>query len=166
MLNNKIFRWIVSLSIFFITLLEMYIASKISREYEGIYQMSTFNSLFMLQALLFHLYVIKKVSKFKRKIVFLSIFSIALPVVIYYTLPSYTYSDGHQIVVRHVGNYESVEFVELKEHEKTIPLINNDKHWLLSDRAYYYVVTRAGEKAYYIVLPLTGKLVQLTEGYW
>ena len=47
-----------------------------------------------------------------------------------------------------------------------MPLINNPKHLFISSRVYYYGIKSTVDNKYFMVNPLTGKVMQLSEDYW
>lgn len=109
----------------------------------------------------------KEVSYFKIKIVLTSLFVVAVPLIVLFTLASYTYNDGQRLVMQHLDQGDISSFVELQPSEKTIPVISDSKYWLSRDRrVYYYKTTTADGNKYYFVDPKSGNVVQLKEDYW
>jgi len=131
---------------------------------KGIYQVQIFLPL-ILQPFVYKRIFSKELSYFKLRIITLGLISFLLPIMIYFTLPNYTYNSGKDIVKKHL-NHE-ISFKDYSFSESSIPITNNPKQLFISNREYYYEITSADNKNYFITVnPLTGELHKLTEAYW
>lgn len=163
--KDKKIKNIIIICITLISLLELYFAYKVLKEYRGIYQIGVF-ILFIYQPFLYNNLFRKQLSHYKLRIVIIGLMSLLLPLTIYFTLPKYTYNEGKQFVEQYLEQSKSVKFVDYSFGKDTIPVYNNPKQLFVSDRAYYYTITSTEGTKYFMVNPLTGKLHQMSQGVW
>lgn len=164
MFTKKIKMWLIS-GITIITLIELYFSYKVLKDYRGIYPINL-SLLFLLQPIYYWRLFNKKLSYFKTRLIGMGVISIILPLVIYFTLPNYTYQEGQQLVIQNIDPSENVKFIDLPSGRDTIPVINDTTPFSKSKRAYYYVISSTEGEKYFAVLPQTGKVTQLKEKYW
>lgn len=157
-------KTIISL-IILITLVEMYFAYRVVYDYKGIYPVSMFIP-FIFQAFMYWKLINKEINYKKIRIFIMVLISISLPLVIYFTLPNYSYHEGKETVENYLEENTNIEFVDFSIGKDTIPVMNNPKKIFISDREYYYKVILSDEVRYFMVNPITGRLNELPEGYW
>lgn len=102
----------------------------------------------------------------KARIVVFALVSVILPLVIYATLPSYTYDEGKKLVEQEVQSTEKIIFVDISKDSDTMLIYNNPKRLFVKDRAYCYEIKAIGENKYFLVNPIDGQVNQLSEKYW
>lgn len=163
--NKKVKTTIVAFVIL-ITLLEMYLVYKITIEYTGIYKIHYFVPLISFQ-----IYYCFLLFKKERKYLVIRAFSIGLltiiiPVIVYITLPNYTYNEGKQNVELYLQSYTDIEFIKIPKSSDTIPTINNPKQLFVSNRLYYYKITLMNKNKYFVVSPITGEVSELSKAFW
>ncbi|MFL0246171.1 hypothetical protein [Candidatus Clostridium stratigraminis] len=163
-INNKTKKVVIT-GIIVITLFEIYFAYKIVMNYAGVYQVGIFIPLILQPLFYMWLFRIER-PYLKIRITIILAISIFLPLVIYFTLPNYTYNKGKEIVKQNLAQSENYLFTDLTYASDTIPVINNPKQLFVSNRVYYYEVTLKDEKKYFIINPLTGELKELARSYW
>ncbi|NLC33558.1 MAG: hypothetical protein GX781_09735 [Clostridiales bacterium] len=166
MVKDKQLKNMVILGVVLITLLELYYAYKITIEYKGIYHIARFAILSLFQPFLYANLLGKEIINFKIKITILISISILLPLLVYSTLPNYTYDEGKGIVSQSLKENKDAIFAELSFNDKKIPVMNNPKQIFVADRVYYYKIISDNIEEYFIVNPLTGETNQLLEDYW
>jgi len=164
MVDTKRSKNILFIGITVITLLEIYFGYTVIKSYKGIYQVQIFIPL-ILQPFVYKRVLSKELSYFKLRIITLGFISFLLPIMIYFTLPNYTYNSGKDIVKKHLN--QEISFKVYSISESSIPVTNNPKQLFVSNKEYYYEITSAENKHYFITVnPLTGELQKLTEAYW
>lgn len=148
-----------------LTLVEAYFYYRTLKDYIGIYQTSIFIPL-LLQPILYNkLFMSKEKLTLKNwKLSALLLITLFLPVLIYFTLPGYTYEDGQQLVEEALE--KNVTFPEQEFQNRTIPAMGRQKGILHSDRIYYYTAEADGLTSYHVVDPLTGEVQELEEDYF
>lgn len=162
-INNKV-KKVVTTSIILITLLEIYFAYKAVMDYAGVYQVGIFIPLLLQPIFYISLFRIEN-PFFKTRIILIGLISILLPLIIYITLPNYTYDKGKLIVTQYLNQDKNYIFADLTHDKDTIPVINNPTKLFVSNRVYYYEVTSNDGKKYFIINPLTGELKELVKSY-
>ncbi|WP_461206023.1 hypothetical protein [Clostridium sp. DL1XJH146] len=156
----------IMICITLITLVEMYFAYKVAAVYAGVYQIGIFIP-FIFQPFGYFRFLFGEEKTYpKAKILVLALVSIMLPVVIYSTLPSYTYDDGKQLIEESVQSSEEIVFLDTSKDHATIVISNNPKQLFVSDRAYYYEIKAIEQNEYFMVNPIDGQVGQLSENYW
>jgi hypothetical protein len=163
--NNKKIKAIIIVFVTLVTLVEVYFAYKITQDCKGIYQVQIFVPL-VLQPLYVSRLLKKERAYFKLRILALLLCSVLLPLVIYSTLPNYTYIEGKEIIHKFIGQDNSHNFTEVSFAKSTVPVIDNTKQVFVSDREYYYEVTSKEGSIYFMVNPVTGKVMKLEKSYW
>jgi hypothetical protein len=156
---------IIIICITLISLIELYFAYRIFKDYEGIYQVQIFIPLAFQSFLYKELFKNHK-THFKLRIILTVLISLVLPLLIYFTLPTYTYSGGKQIIKQYVKSNENIVFTDITYGENSVPIVNNPKRLFVDNRAYYYEIKSTGGNKYFMVNPITGKVTQLSESYW
>lgn len=166
MLKDKNAKNFIFAVIFLITAVEAYFGYKAYIDYVGIYQVGIFLPL-MFQPDAYKTLFIKEKAFHKLRIVIAVLISFILPIIIYFTLPSYTYIEGKMKVEQYFGQNKNISFNYYSMGKNSIPLSNNPKQLFVSNRAYYYeVASEDGNKYFFIVSPLTGELIQLSKRFW
>lgn len=145
-----------------LTLLELYFAYRVSNEYAGIYQVGIFFPV-IFQPFSYNALLRKQLSYFKLRIVVIVFITLILPSIIYFTLPNYNYNEGKQMVKQYLQPSEQIEFVDISKEKDTVPLADDFKRLFISNKAYYYEVKSTTDKEYFMVNPITGETVQLSE---
>jgi len=148
-----------------ITLVEAYFNYIALKDYIGIYQTSIFIPL-LLQPILYRKLFMReeKVSLKNWKLLAMGTISIALPFVIYFTLPDYTYDEGKEMIKS--TQVDTVSFMDLETQKSTIPAIGRDSGLLKSSRIYYYITDTGTIKNYFVVDPLTGEVQELDQDFY
>lgn len=162
--DKNIERYII-IGIILITLLEMCFAYKVLKHYRGVYRVTIFSPLLM-QPFWYRRLFRKEMSYYKTRVVMISLISVLLPMIIYATLPNYTYDKGKQIVKEHLNESKNIIFVDLAFGKNTILIFNNPKQLFISNRAYYYKIISTEGNKYFMIDPIDGELTQLSESYW
>jgi len=160
--EDKKVKNIIIICIALLTLLELYFAYRVANEYAGVYQVGIFYP-FIVQPFSYNALLRKQISYFKLRIVVIVLISLILPLMIYFTLPSYTYNEGKQMVEQYLHPSENIEFVDNAKNKATIPITGNPKGLFVNDKAYYYEVISTTNKEYFMVNPISGDVVQLSE---
>jgi hypothetical protein len=163
--SNKKVKATIMVFVTLVTLVEVYFAYKITQDCKGIYQVQIFIPL-VLQPLYVNRLLKKERAYFKLRILSLLLCSVLLPLVIYSTLPNYTYIEGKEIVQKFIGQDNSHSFTEVSFEKSTVPVIDNPKQAFLSDREYYYEVISKEGSIYFMVNPVTGRIMKLEKSYW
>jgi len=164
-LKNKRVKNIVITCITLVTLVELYFAYKIAKEYAGIYQIGIFMPL-IFQPFCYNALFREQKTYWKLRVIGIGLISLILPLCIYFTLPNYTYNEGKQIVERYVQSSGNPIFIDISKDKDTVPLVNNPKRLFVSNRAYYYGIKATDNNKYFMVNPLTGEVIQLSENFW
>ena len=148
-----------------ITLVEAYFNYIALKDYIGIYQSGIFIPL-LLQPILYRKLFMseEKVSLKNWRLLAMATISIALPFVIYFTLPEYTYAEGKEMIES--TREDTVSFMDLETKMRTIPAIGRDSGLLKSNRIYYYITDTGTEKNYFVVDPLTGEVQELDQDFY
>jgi len=148
-----------------LTLVEAYFYYRALKDYIGVYQASIFIPL-LLQPILYNKLFQsgEKLSLRSWKVSPLIAVSLLLPVLIWYTIPNYTYEEGKALVEASMD--ESVDFPEQEFENRTIPAMGRQKGILHSDRIYYYTAEADGVTSYHVVDPMTGEVQELEEDYF
>jgi hypothetical protein len=160
--EDKKVKNIIIICITLLSLLELYFAYRVVSGYAGVYQVGIFIPV-LIQPFSYYALLKKQMSYFKLRVVVVVLITLILPSVIYFTLPNYTYNEGKQMVERYVQSSKNIEFVDISKDKDTIPITGNPKRLFVSDRAYYYEIKSTGGNKYFMVNPLTGEVVQLSE---
>lgn len=149
----------------FITLiLEIFYLYRINTDYKGVYQIEYFIPCIIILGIIFIRSIVWKKTLMKnKKITLLSIF-ILIPLIIYFTLPKYSYNDGKEIIRKEL-NSSNLEFSKSQE-QYTVPITNNTKFFFVKDKEYYYIVNSNNETKYFKLSPLTGFLKELSSKFW
>ena len=151
--------------IYLVSLVELYLAYKVASEYAGVYEIRIFIPL-IFQPFFYNALFREDKTYLKFKIIGIGLLSFILPLTIYFTLPNYTYNEGKQMVERYVRASKNTVFIDISSERDTIPLTNNPKRLFISNRAYYYAIKSTVDNKYFMVNPITGKVMQLSEDYW
>ncbi|MGO1370048.1 hypothetical protein [Senegalia sp. (in: firmicutes)] len=147
-----------------LTLTELYWGYKVYRSYKGVYDIGFF-LIFVLQPLWYSFLIVDVRDDHPRwKIIISIILTIILPIILYYSLPNYSYDDGREIIREKFD--EDVEFTDYSNSMDTIPVFEKEKNIFINDRTYYYKIYTNGKYKYFILNEKTGKLIELEEGYW
>jgi hypothetical protein len=148
-----------------ITLVEAYFNYIALKNYSGIYQTGVFIPL-LLQPILYRKFFMseEKVSLKNWKLLAMATISIVLPFIIFFTLPDYTYAEGKEMIA--ATSTDTVNFIELKTQNRTIPSIGRNPGFLKSSRVYYYIADTGTEKNYFVVDPLTGEVQELDQDFY
>lgn len=163
--KDKKLKNIIIICITLISLLELYFAYKVAREYAGIYQIGLFTPL-IFQPLFYKVLFREQKTYLKLRVIGIGLISFILPLIIYSTLPNFTYYEGKQIVKRYVQPSGNLAFIDISKDRDTVPLINSPGRLFVSHRAYYYGIESTLNNKYFMVNPLTGEVTQLSEDYW
>ncbi|MCB2290546.1 hypothetical protein LGK97_12290 [Clostridium sp. CS001] len=163
--KDKKIKNIIVICITLISLLELYFAYKVQKEYTGIYEVGIF-ILFIFQPFWYKSLFRDQETYLKLRVIAIVLISLILPLIIYFTLPTYTYNEGKQIVKEYVQSSGNLIFIDISKDKDTVPLTANPKRLFVSDRAYYYGIKSTFNNKYFMVNPLTGKVIQLSEDYW
>ncbi|MFH5837302.1 hypothetical protein ACHAL6_14665 [Proteiniclasticum sp. C24MP] len=148
-----------------LTLVEAYFYYRALKDYIGIYQASIFIPLLLQPIFYRKLFQSgEKLSLKSWKLSSMIMVSLLLPVLIWYTIPDYTYEEGKALVEASMD--ESVDFPEQEFQSRTIPAMGRQKGILHSNRIYYYTVEADGVTSYHVVDPLTGEVQELEEDYF
>jgi hypothetical protein len=153
---------IIIICITLLSLLELYFAYRVSNEYAGIYQVGIFSPV-IFQPFSYNALLRKQMSYFKLRIVGIALISLILPSIIYFTLPNYTYNEGKEMVERYVQPSENIEFIDICKDKDTVHLADNLKRLFVSNKAYYYEIKSNVDNKYFMVNPITGVAIQLSE---
>ena len=160
--KDKRLKNIIITCITLLTLLELYFAYKVANEYAGVYRVRAFFP-FIFQPFAYYALLSKQVSYFKLRIAGIVLLSIFLPAIIYFTLPSYTYNEGKQMVEQYFKPSVNIEFVDISKDKATLPLADDFNRLFVFNKAYYYEVKSTTDNEYFMVNPITGEVVQLSE---
>lgn len=164
--KNKQIKRVIYIFIILISFVELYFAYKVAIVYAGVYDIGIF-TIFIFQLFwYFRLLFKEQKSHLKSRIIRVALVSIILPVAICFTLPSYTYREGKKLIEEQLQSTADVIFVEIPKEHDTVPICNNPKRFLVSDRAYYYEIESNGQKEYYLVNPIDGYVSKWSESYW
>ncbi|MBS4537048.1 hypothetical protein GOQ27_01155 [Clostridium sp. D2Q-11] len=164
-LKNQQIKKIIFSLVILLTLIIIYWGYRVYIEYRGVYNIVVFIPLLFLP--ISYRMILKDHEIFLRwRIVTVMILSIALPLLIYFTLPKYTYNEGQKRVIEYLNTTEKVEFINYSRGEDTIPVMNNPKGFLIKDRTYYYHVKVLDKDRYFMVNPIMGKVGELPNAYW
>ncbi|GCD11059.1 hypothetical protein [Clostridium tagluense] len=163
--KDKKTKDIIFICMTLISLLEWYFAYKIANKYAGIYNIGIF-ILFLGQPIYYKALFKNQNAYLKLKIIAMGLILFISPLIIYYTLPKYTYNEGKQIVQRYVHSSRNTVFIDISKEKDTVPLVNNPEQLFVSNRAYYYEIKSTIGNKYFMVNPLTGKVVQMPKDYW
>lgn len=155
----------VMLFMVFISMIEVYFIYRIRIEYEGIYQIGFFLVLFIAQPFLFGM-IIKNKKSPKIEIFFVIVTFIVLPIIIYFTLPNYTYLQGKEMIEQEFQDQTQFIFLDNDYGQYTVPVIENSEQIFIANRVYYYTIRLNNETKYMIIDPLTGELKEMEEKYW
>lgn len=164
--KNKKINNIIIICITLLSLLELYFIYKITMDYRGIYKVSIFFSAFISQSFSYIRLLKKEIPYPNFRFIIIVLLSLFLPLMTYFTLPNYTYNEGKQIVQRYLQSSGNPIFIDFPKNKDTVPLANNSERLFVSNRAYCYGIKSTINNKYFMVNPLTGKLVQLSEYYW
>lgn len=164
MFNNK--KSIIIICITIITILEAYLAYQVVNKYVGLYQIQVSIALIFQPMNYYNLLFKKHKNYVKLRITVLILISLILPIIIYFTLPSYTYIEGKILVEQYEKSGQNLEFIDVPKDEDTIPIVDNPTRLFVSNRAYYYVTKIDAENKYFIVNPISGKVHQISDSYW
>ena len=165
MFKDKKIKNTIIICIALITLLELYFAYKISKDYAGVYQIGIFTPL-IFQPLYYKSLFSGQRTYPRLRIIGAVLISFILPLIIYFNLPNYTYYEGKQIVERYVHSSGKLIFIDISNDKDTVPVVNNPKRLFVSNREYYYGIKSTVDNKYFMVNPLTGKVVQLSKDFW
>jgi hypothetical protein len=154
---------VIYILIIIITLIELYWGYNVYINYRGVYDIAFF-SIFILQPIWYIWLLKKEKSQSRFGMVVLVLLSVILPIIIYFTLPNYTYDYGKDIIKEYFN--EKIEFVNYSRDMDTIPVSNKPKNLFTRDRAYYYKIKLGNKYKYFIVNEQTGNSLELEEGYW
>ncbi|MBO1264401.1 hypothetical protein J3A84_05015 [Proteiniclasticum sp. SCR006] len=148
-----------------LTLVEAYFYYRALKDYIGVYQASIFIPLLLQPIFYRKLFQSgEKVSLKSWKVLPLIAVSLLLPLLIWYTIPDYTYEEGKALVEASMD--ESAVFPEQEFQSRTIPAMGRQKGILHSNRIYYYTAEVDGTKSYHVVDPITGDVQELEEDYF
>lgn len=148
-----------------LTLVEAYFYYRALKDYIGVYQASIFIPL-LLQPILYNKLFMsdEKLTLKNWKFSVLLVITLFLPVLIYFTLPEYTYAQGKELVEESLEM--TVTFPEQEYENRTIPAMGRKKGILHSNRIYYYTAEADGTKSYHVVDPITGEVQELEEDFF
>jgi hypothetical protein len=161
-IEDKNVRNIIIICITLLSLLELYFAYRVVSGYAGVYQVGIFIPV-MIQPFSYYALLKRQMSYFKLRVVLVVLITLILPSIIYFTLPNYTYNEGKQMVEKHMQSIKNIEFVDISRGKATLPITGNPKRLFVSDRAYYYEIKSTIGNRYFMVNPITGEVVQLSE---
>ncbi len=160
--NKKIL--IICISI--ISLFELYWGFQVGKEYRGSYFVSIFIP-FLMQPYWYYILLFRKHKTFLNlRFLGIALISFILPLLIYCTIPNYTYNDGKRLIEQCMNLDRKAEFIKYSYSESTVPVLNCEKSLLGSSREYYYGIKLDKEKKYVTVNAVSGKVTQLSERYW
>ncbi|WP_304507804.1 hypothetical protein [Anaerotignum sp.] len=152
-----------------ISLLELYWGFQVGTEYRGTYSVAIFIP-FIIQPCWYYMVLFRKHRDYSKitkiKIISIVLISFILPLIIYYTIPNYTYNDGKRFVEQYMNLDRKAEFINYSYSESTVPVLNCEKSLLGCSRKYYYGIKLDKENKYVTVNAVSGKVTQLSEGYW
>jgi hypothetical protein len=149
-----------------ISLLELYWGFQVSKEYRGSYSVSIFIP-FLIQPYWYYILLFRKQRTFLNiRILGIALISFILPLLIYCTIPNYTYDDGKRLIEQYMNLDKKAEFIKYSYIESTIPVLNCEKSLLGSNREYYYGIKLDKDNEYVTVNAVSGKVTPLSEGYW
>lgn len=124
--KNRNMNIVIIICITLISLLEIYFAYKVTKGYSRVYNTGIF-ILFLLQPFYYIAVFKKDKTHLKLKIALFVLISFILPLIIYFTLPNYTYNEGKQIVEQYVHSRSNLIFIDISNDKNTVPVINNPK---------------------------------------
>lgn len=148
--------------IIILTLTELYWGYEVYKDYKNVYDVGLF-LVFLIQPFWYSFLIVDAKDHPRWKIMISILLTIILPIILYYSLPNYTYDDGREII-REKFN-KDMEFTDYSNSMDTIPISEKKKNFFTTERAYYYKVYIDGYK-YFIVNEETGELIELEQGYW
>lgn len=164
--KSKKIKNVIIICITLISLLELYFAYEIANEYAGVYEIGIFIPL-IFQPFYYYKVLFREQKPYSKwRIIVIGLISSILSLVIYFTLPNYTYNDGKQVVKEYVQSSGNPVFIDIPKNIDTVPIWNNPKRLFVSNRAYYYEIKSTVENKYFLVNPLTGEVDQLSNKYW
>lgn len=166
MIKNKKIKSIMNFCIFLISIAELYFIYKINKEFKGTYEILIFLPLIIIQPFIFRSLLSRGDTISKVRIFLTILIYISIPVIIYFTLPKYTYNDGKDKIEESFKPDEKFEFIHNAPGQYTVPVIENAKQIFMKDREYYYIIEFTNETKYFIVNPITGESIELEERYW
>lgn len=149
-----------------ISLLELYWGFQVGREYRGSYFVTIFIPC-LIQPYWYYMVLFRNQRNFlKIRIFGIVLISFILPLIIYYTIPNYTYNDGERVIEQYMNLDRKAVFINYSYSESTIPVLNCEESLLGSNREYYYGIKLDSENKYFTVNAVSGKVTQLSEAYW
>ena len=164
--KNEKTKSIIITCITLITFVELYLAYKISKEYAGVYQIGVFILPIILQPFVYNSLFRESKAYSKLRIITIGLLSLILPLIIYCTLPGYTYNQGKQTIELYEQTSKNTVFIDIYKNKQTVPLVDNSERLLIYPKAYYYGIKSTVDNKYFIVSPLTGEIILLSEDFY
>ncbi|MDD4844108.1 MAG: hypothetical protein PHU31_07230 [Anaerotignum sp.] len=159
-------KYFLIICISLLSLLELYWGFQVGKAYRGSYFVAIFIP-FIIQPYWYYIALFRNQKDYlKIRIISIVLISFILPLIIYYTIPNYTYNDGKRFIEQYMNLDRKADFISYSYGESTIPVLNCEKSLLGSNREYYYGVKLDKENKYVTVNAVSGKVTQLSEGYW
>lgn len=155
---------ILNLSIFILLVLEIFYLYKINTDYKGVYQIQYFIPCVIILVVIFIRSIVEEKTLRKNKKIVLLCILVLIPLIIYFTLPNYSYNEGKDIIRKELKS-TNLEFSKSQE-EYTVPIINNSRFSFVKDKEYYYIINSDSETKYFKVNPVTGSLDALSSNFW
>ncbi len=155
---------ILNLSIFILLVLEIFYLYKINTDYKGVYQIQYFIPCVIILVVIFIRSIVEEKTLRKNKKIVLLCILVLIPLIIYFTLPNYSYNEGKDIIRKELKS-TNLEFSKSQE-EYTVPIINNSRFSFVKDKEYYYIINSDNETKYFKVNPVTVSLDALSSNFW
>jgi hypothetical protein len=165
-LKDKYTKKVFVFTIAFVLLLELLFAYKLIAEYRGIYQLGWAITPFLFQIYFFIMQLKKDLIHFKYRLVIIAFTTVCFSIVILFTLPSYTYNEGKQLVKQTLPLGSNTEFIDMPKNRDIVPLADDFRKLLIHNRAYYYRIKSAEGDKFFMVNPITGKIDRLSEDFY
>lgn len=137
-------------------ILELLFLFIIHKNYKGIYEIEIFIPALLVLFAFFIRLALRKVSVEKKRFIILFTIILLLPIVLYLSLPKYTYSQAKELINKKLSNKKDSQFVETES--TTIDIANKKKKFFLRQKEYYFAVLIDGEDKEFRVDPCTGEV--------
>ena len=165
---KKIFR----IGSILISIIELLVIAVIFPKYEGIISYGFFIILILFQPIwYFNLTKINsKINSSKKFIsvtLTLVIISISIPILIYTSIPKYTYNDGLTVLKNHLQKDKNNEFLVDNTFKGTITITEFHrkfpKNLLIDNKFYLYLAVSDDNSKNFALNPLTGEVLEINE---
>ncbi len=164
-MTKEVLKKYILTGIIILTLVEAYFYYRALKDYIGIYQTGLFIPL-LLQPILYRRFFMneEKMSPKNWKLIALGTISLVLPLLIYFTLPNYTYSEGKDLVQKLEPS--PLVFLEMDLQFRSIPTTSEGNGFFINNRIYHYKTEVLGIEKYFVVHPYTGGVQELLEDFY